>query len=291
MTAIALIGFGEVGATLADDFAAQGAQLSAWDVKFAEATSKPSQEIGARSVRKATNSADAVRNAELVISAVSAAQTVAAADAAAPALTKGALFVDLNSAAPETKRAAAERISAAGGRYIEAAVMAPIGPKRVATQMLLGGEHAEAALPVLRDLGFTGATFFSSVYGQPAAAKLCRSIVVKGMEALLMESLLAARFYNVEDTVLASLANILPAPDWPEFARYMISRALEHGQRRAEEMREAARTVEDAGLQPLLSSAVAARQDWSAAYIEALRHDDLKAMLDAIGAASHEAKS
>lgn len=282
MTAIALIGFGEVGATLADDLAHRAAQIAAWDTKFSDSESVPSQAVAARSIRKAANAADAVRSADLVISAVTAAQAEAAASEAAPALAADAIFLDLNSASPNAKRAAAERVNGAGARYVEAAVMAPIAPKRVAAPMLLGGPHAEAALPMLGDLGFAGVSFYADAYGKAAAAKLCRSIVIKGMEALLAESLLAARHYGVEESVLASLSNLLPAPDWPERARYMISRALEHGTRRAEEMLEAARTVEEAGLAPLLSDAIAQRQAWAAAFVDALEHEDLVAMLDAI---------
>jgi 3-hydroxyisobutyrate dehydrogenase-like beta-hydroxyacid dehydrogenase len=282
MTSIALIGFGEVGATLADDLASRAARIAAWDIKFSDAGSGPSQAVAARTVRKALNAADAVHGADLVISAVTAAQTEAAAGDAAPALAAGAIFLDLNSASPGAKRAAAARVNDAGACYIEAAVMAPIDPKRIAAPILLGGPHAEAALPLLKDLGFAGASLYSNAYGQAAAAKLCRSIVIKGMEALLAESLLTARHYGVEDSVLASLSNLLPAPDWPERARYLISRALEHGVRRAEEMREAARTVEEAGLAPLLSEAIAQRQDWAATFADALEHDDLNAMLDAI---------
>lgn len=282
MTAIALIGFGEVGATLADDLASRAAQIAAWDIKFLDSKSGPSRAAASRPIRTAVNAMNAVHAADLVISAVTAAQTGAAANDAALALAKDAIFLDLNSASPSAKCAAAERVNAAGARYVEAAVMAPIGPERIATPMLLGGPHAEATLPVLRDLGFAGASFHSDIYGQPAAAKLCRSIVIKGMEALLAEALLAARHYGVEDTVLASLSNLLPAPDWRERARYMISRALEHGVRRAEEMREAARTVEEAGLTPLLSEAIARRQDWAATFAVALKHEDLNAMLDTI---------
>jgi 3-hydroxyisobutyrate dehydrogenase-like beta-hydroxyacid dehydrogenase len=282
MTAIAFIGFGEVGATLADDLASRAAQIAAWDIKFPDAESGPSQAVAARAVRKASNAADALHGADLIISAVTAAQTDAAAGDAAPALAAGAIFLDLNSASPSAKRAAAARVNDAGARYIEAAVMAPIEPKRIAAPILLGGPYAEAVLPLLKDFGFAGASFYSDGYGQAAAAKLCRSIVIKGMEALLAESLLTARHYGVEDSVLASLSNLLPAPDWPERARYMISRALEHGVRRAEEMREAARTVEEAGLAPLLSEAIAQRQDWAATFADALEHDDLNAMLDAI---------
>lgn len=291
MTNIALIGFGEVGVTLADDLLARGASVVAWDVKFADESSKPSTAARLRPVDRAGASVEAVRDASVVISAVTAAQTLNAAVEAAGGLAKGAVFLDLNSASPEAKRAAAAQIDAAGAAYVEAAVMAPIAPRRIATEMLLGGPHAEAALEQLKALGFAGARFFSERYGEAAAAKLCRSIMVKGVEALLTECLITARHYGVEQTVLGSLSNLLPAPDWPGLAQYMVSRALEHGARRAEEMREAARTVADAGLSPVMSEAIAARQDWAGAHSAALANESLDSMLDAVRAASLKAQA
>lgn len=277
---ICLIGFGEVGQTLAADLAAKDVALSAWDILFTDAGSGPSKAAGA--IRKGGNAEDAVQDAEIVISAVTAAQTLNAAESAAGALKPGAIFLDLNSASPGAKSTAAELVYKAGGRYVEAAVMSPIGPKRIACPMLFGGPYAKGFLPVARDLGFAGAHVFSDEYGQASAAKMCRSIVVKGVEALLTESLLAARHYGVEDTVVASLSDLFPGPEWEKLSRYMISRALEHGKRRAEEMREAAKTVEEAGLSPLMSSACAERQDLSAAYRYALDNKTLPDMLDAM---------
>lgn len=277
---ICLIGFGEVGQTLAADLAAKDVALSAWDILFTDAGSGPSKAAGA--IRKGGNAEDAVQDAEIVISAVTAAQTLNAAESAAGALKPGAIFLDLNSASPGAKSTAAELVNKAGGRYVEAAVMSPIGPKRIACPMLFGGPYAKGFLPVARDLGFAGAHVFSDEYGQASAAKMCRSIVVKGVEALLTESLLAARHYDVEDTVVASLSDLFPGPEWEKLSRYMISRALEHGKRRAEEMREAAKTVEEAGLSPLMSSACAERQDLSAAYRYALDNKTLPDMLDAM---------
>jgi 3-hydroxyisobutyrate dehydrogenase-like beta-hydroxyacid dehydrogenase len=147
--------------------------------------------------------------------------------------------------------------------------------------MLLGGPHASDFLERARPLGFS-AEVFSAVVGQASAAKMCRSVIIKGLEALLMESMLTARSNGVEDAVLASLSDLLPVGDWPKLARYMISRSLEHGVRRAEEMREAARTVAEAEVEPLMSRSIAERQDWAALRRAALAQDDLGAMLDAI---------
>ncbi|WP_068875925.1 MULTISPECIES: NAD(P)-dependent oxidoreductase [unclassified Phenylobacterium] len=267
---VALIGFGEVGQTLAEDLAGK-AELAAWDIAF-------SVEVPS-GVRRAENAPDAVRDADLIVSAVTADQDLAAAQSVGP--LNGAFFLDLNSCSPSQKIASAEAIAAAGGRYVEAAVMSPIGPKRIASPMLLGGPHARDFLKAAHRLGFAGATAYSDTIGQAAATKLCRSVMIKGIEALLTESMLAARHYGVEQVVLDSLSDLLPLPDWNRTAQYMISRSLEHGTRRAEEMREAARTVEEAGVAGLMSRAIAARQDWAAGHSDALS-PDLAAMLDAI---------
>jgi 3-hydroxyisobutyrate dehydrogenase-like beta-hydroxyacid dehydrogenase len=154
----------------------------------------------------------------------------------------------------------------AGGRYIEAAVMSPIGPKRIATPMLIGGRHADGFLPIARSLGFTGIRVFDVRVGRASAAKMCRSVMTKGLEALLTEGLLAARHHGVEAAVLESLHDLLPAVDWQRLANYMIGRSQLHGRRRAEEMREAALAVSEAGIEPVMSLACAARQDWAAAH-------------------------
>jgi 3-hydroxyisobutyrate dehydrogenase-like beta-hydroxyacid dehydrogenase len=181
------------------------------------------------------------------------------------------------------KRACAKLVEDAGGRYVEAAVMTPIAPKRIASAMLLGGPHGAAFLDGARGLGFTGAVAFSDVVGQASATKMCRSVIIKGMEALLTESMLAARAHGVEKTVLHSLSDLLPVGDWERLARYMISRSLEHGTRRAEEMREVAETVKETGLAPVMAAATAERQDWTAAHKAALAQSgDLGAMLDLI---------
>jgi 3-hydroxyisobutyrate dehydrogenase-like beta-hydroxyacid dehydrogenase len=279
---IALIGFGEVGQTLAADLLAAGAVVSAFDILFGQKDSVPARALEKIPVRKALSAADAVNGVELVISAVTAASDLDAARSAAPFIPRGAFYLDLNSVSPGMKQSCAEAIEAAGGRYVEAAVMTPIAPKRIASQMLLGGPHAAEFLDRAAPLGFK-AEIFSHIIGQASAVKMCRSVIIKGTEALLTESMLAARHYGVEKMVLDSLSDLLPVGDWPKLARYFISRSLEHGVRRAEEMREAAATVAEAGVEPLMALATAEREDWAAAYKDALKENDLGALLDAIG--------
>ncbi len=221
----------------------------------------------------------------LVISAVTAEQCLPAAEETARLLAKlgaTAWYLDLNSASPATKLAASEVVNAAGGRYVEAAVMSPIHPQRLAAPILLGGPDAGAFLPVAEALGFTGMQVFADTVGRASAAKMCRSVMVKGMEALLTESLLAARRHGVEDTVLASLQDLFPLGDWERLAHYMVSRSVHHGKRRAEEMRQVAATVREAGLEPWMSSSCAERQAWAAHHRPALANTNLKNLLDAV---------
>jgi 3-hydroxyisobutyrate dehydrogenase-like beta-hydroxyacid dehydrogenase len=281
---IALIGHGEVGQTLAADLDAIGLRdVSAWDCLFPLSTSAPT--CAARDsghVRLAASMADALLECSVAISAVTAANCVPAAREAADGIPPGAYYFDLNSVAPATKRAAAAAIEAAGGRYIEAAVMSPIGPKRMATPMLIGGSHADTFLPIARAIGFTGVRVFDVRVGRASAAKMCRSVMTKGLEALLTEGLLAARHHGVEAVVLESLHDLLPAADWARIASYMIGRSQLHGRRRAEEMREAALTVSEAGIEPLMSLACATRQDWAAAHQAALEPAGLAERLDTV---------
>jgi 3-hydroxyisobutyrate dehydrogenase-like beta-hydroxyacid dehydrogenase len=282
-TRICLIGFGEVGQTLAGDFTRAGiSDLIAWDIQFTDPNSIPSTALQSRAVRVATDAVSAVREAQLVICAVTAAQDANAARSVLPGLQPGAFYFDLNSVSPEMKRDVASIVDASGARYVEGAVMSPIGPKRIASPILVGGPHAEDFMKVGAPLGFTGAQVFANEVGKASAAKMCRSVMIKGIEALLTESLLAARKHGVEDTVLTSLKDLLPGVEWRKLAQYMISRSLIHGKRRAEEMREVAQTVANTGLTPHMSAACAERQQWAAQFRKCADASTLEEMLDRI---------
>jgi 3-hydroxyisobutyrate dehydrogenase-like beta-hydroxyacid dehydrogenase len=146
--------------------------------------------------------------------------------------------------------------------FIEAAVMAPVSPQRLKVPMLLGGTAAEVAAPRLRSMGMN-VTPISDRIGVASAVKMCRSVIIKGIEALAVESLFAARRYGAEKAVLDSLAATYPEMGWDgPLPDYLIGRVAEHGWRRAAEMREAAQTLRDIGLEPLTALATAERQQW-----------------------------
>ena len=263
---IALVGYGEVGTIFGTALGKAGvARVAAYDLKARDAAwLAANRERAAREgVALEARLGDALRDADLVVSAVTAAQARTAAEAIATAIRKGAFVLDVNSSSPGCKSGCAAVVDAAGGRYVEAAVMAAVPPYGLAVPMVLGGPHADAIAPRLAQLGFR-ADVGSTEYGRASAIKLCRSVVVKGIEALAVESLLAARRYGVEREVLASLVETFPGMKWDTQADYLWRRVYQHGARRAEEMREAAHTVDGAGVVPRMAAATAEVQAWIA---------------------------
>ena len=261
---IGLVGYGEVGRILAEDLRAQGVSVSAFDLKLGGSAGAPLREHAAQhGVALAPTHAALADRADFIVSAVTASQAVPVAQACATAIRKGAWFLDFNSASPGAKQRAAKSIDGAGARYVEGAVMTSIPPYRIKVPLLLGGSQAAALAPLLATLGFD-AKVASDELGVASATKMCRSVMIKGLEAMVIESFTAARAYGVEDAVLASLKETFPGIDWEQQAAYFFQRVIQHGRRRSEEVREVAETVRDIGLTPWSASGTAERQAWVA---------------------------
>jgi 3-hydroxyisobutyrate dehydrogenase len=262
---IGLVGYGEVGRILAEDLRAKGLTVSACDLKLGQAESAGPLMDHARQhgVQLTASHRELAGRSDLVISAVTASQAVPAAQACAQGLKPGSAFLDVNSASPRAKQRAAQLVHAAGGRYVEGAVMTSVPPYRSQVPLLLGGPHAAAMAPLLNQLGFA-AQVASDQLGVASATKMCRSVMIKGLEAMVIESFTAARHYGVEDAVIASLRETFPGIDWEKQAAYFFQRAIEHGRRRSEEVREVAITVKEAGLTPWSAAGTAERQAWVA---------------------------
>jgi len=263
---IGFAGYGEVGKILAGALREKElAWVGAWDILFPDRalSSEMKARAHADGVEACESLAALIGRSDIVISAVTAANTLDVAAEAAPFARPGVFFLDLNSASPMTKMKAAELIEGAGAHYVEAGVMTPVPPYGLRAPMLLGGRRAGELAAKLEPLGFD-MTVVSKKVGVASAIKLCRSVFIKGLEAIVVESYTLARRHGVERELLESLARTFPGIDWDERGSYLFNRVARHGRRRAEEMREAANTVREAGLEPRMSAATAETQDWVA---------------------------
>lgn len=258
---IAFVGFGEAAEAFAKGWSRDVTTgLRAFDEKIddPQAMSLPFSRSEATGVTLSPDRATALEGAGAVFCLVTADRAVLAAEETAPYLAANALWLDGNSCSPGAKRRSAAVIEAAGGRYVDVAIMAPVYPRMHRTPLLIAGPHASDALAVLSALGMEAQVSGHTV-GEASAIKMVRSVMIKGMEALTAECLLAARRAGIEDRVLGSLQASNPQIDWPRQAAYNLERMMVHGRRRAAEMREVAATLGELDLPNGLATATA---DW-----------------------------
>jgi 3-hydroxyisobutyrate dehydrogenase-like beta-hydroxyacid dehydrogenase len=260
---ICFIGYGEVGQTFARQLLARGnVEIAAYDILFdTSALAECVREAGVTATR---NAAEAARAAMVVISAVTADAVLDVAREAQTYLKPGQFFFDINSASPNTKRRAAEIVNKTGAHYVEGAVMAAVLAPGITVPILAGGPAGSDLATRMNALGMN-VRAVSMGYGRASAMKLCRSIIMKGLEVLTVECARAAAFWDVADEVFGSLEATYPGMGWAALAENSLERVTNHGLRRAAEMREAAEMIADMGFSPALAKAIADAQEHGAA--------------------------
>jgi 3-hydroxyisobutyrate dehydrogenase-like beta-hydroxyacid dehydrogenase len=259
VSAIAMVGLGEAAHAFASGWSADvRRRMRAYDLNAGRAAVQ--ERATGLGLGCADTPAAALPDAGAIFCLVTADQALAAAQTCARHLAPGALWLDGNSCAPDTKRKAAAVIEAAGGAYVDLAIMAPVHPRLHRTPGLVSGPHAARALGLAEALGMDWHVAGDEV-GRASTIKMLRSVMVKGFEALTAECLLAARRAGVEGEVLASLQDSDPGWNWQDRAAYNLERMMVHGARRAAEMEEVALTLRDLGLPDRMARATV---DWQA---------------------------
>ncbi|MDA0998726.1 MAG: NAD(P)-binding domain-containing protein, partial [Proteobacteria bacterium] len=223
---IGLLGFGEVARVFAEGFVAGGATVTTY-------VRNPKPPLSG--VRQLTDPAELTAASDAVLSLVTPPNAEAVAKMVAPHLTSRHLYIDFNSVAPESKIGIGNMTEAKGARYAEAAIMGAVPTFGIKAPVILCGPHAAEALALLKRFGFE-AEDIGPEPGKASAVKMFRSIIIKGIEALLQECVLGAERYGAADRVLTSLTETYGTIDWNHLASFLIGRSAINGQRRADEM-------------------------------------------------------
>jgi 3-hydroxyisobutyrate dehydrogenase len=257
---VGFIGFGEAGSTIAQGLKSAGlARIFAFDID-PDRVRANAQRSG---IPLLGSNRELAGSAQIIFSTVTCSRAKQAAEQTAPFLKQQHIYADLNSVSPAVKQEIEHIIVDAGGRFVEAAVMSPVLPHGHRSPVLLGGKAAVAFAELMRPFGMR-LEVISEKVGPAAATKMFRSIIVKGLEALMLECVLAAAPYGADERVFSSLTESFPGIDWQRLANYMVSRVVLHGERRAREMEEVAETLNSLGIEPIMAAAAARRQDWCA---------------------------
>jgi 3-hydroxyisobutyrate dehydrogenase-like beta-hydroxyacid dehydrogenase len=246
---IGFIGFGEAASAIAAGLKREGVRdLAALDVRPIEASG----------VAIVATARELAARADVIVSAVVAGAAIAAAESMASDLDADHLYVDLNSTSPAVQQRIAAIVEPSGAAFVEASVMSAVPPLGHRVPMLLGGRGASRFAELMSPYGMNLEVLGDEV-GTASAIKMFRSVMIKGLEALVLECRQGARHFGAEDRVFRSLSESFPGLDWGELADYLAERNRLHGERRAREMEEAARTLEELGVEPVMAEAAVKR--------------------------------
>ena len=266
--AIGFIGFGEAAYHIAMGLRGAGASIiHTYDIN----TYTPV--LGERIRGRATDSdacllkspASLAESSDILFSAVTADRAMEAAEQTVPFLEQRHIYVDINSVSPQRKQSIGRAITPTGARFVEAAVMSPVPSHGHRVPMLLGGPDASTLVDLMAPYQMN-LEVISERIGAASATKMCRSVIVKGLEALILECVLGAVPYGADERVFATLDETFPGMNWKAMAGYLVGRVVEHGERRSRELDEVAATLRTIGVEPLMAEAAARRQAWCAAF-------------------------
>ncbi len=255
---LGFLGLGEAGRALGGALVEAGASVAGYDVAFGDADEGAAlrRRVSDAGIDPVDGPADLASAAKTLVSTVVPSAAVAAASSVAGHLGPDHLYLDLNSVSPDGKERVRSALGTGGGRFVEGAVMESVPKHGRRVPILVCGPGAPELAARLGPYGMR-LEVLGPEYGAAAAAKMCRSLVIKGLECLLFECLATARARGVEDRVLASVQESLPGIEWRERADYALGRLALHAARRGHEMEEVAGTVAGLGLEPEMARAAA----------------------------------
>ncbi|MEO7144266.1 MAG: DUF1932 domain-containing protein [Bryobacteraceae bacterium] len=252
-----LIGHGVVGSLFARLLRAHAAEVVSYDVLLDRAGTAEQMRlrIAADGARPATLE-QAVRESEYVLAIAPTQACREAAVSAAKYLQAGQVYFDFASTSPAVKREIAAIVDCSGAQFVEGVILGAVGASLACPAILVGGAAAEPAADVLNHYGLR-TRFYSLAIGRASAFKMIRSIFSKGMETLLIETLLSARRADLLDEVWDEIRETL-APDRMErtLETWIRSHALSSGRRYCE-MLEVGRFLKELNVQPILTRAAA----------------------------------
>ena len=267
---VGILGFGEAGQSVATGLknaatAEHPIEISTWDILL------PSNEKGAPlkaaadkiGIRTVGSAQELAQASDMILSLVTTEESLVAAGQIARHLPKGTLFLDCNSTSPGMKRDVAKTVTEAGGRSVEAAVMDLVPRSQHKVPMLLAGKDAEELISKLAPYGVDMKSVGDDI-GAASTIKMCRSVFMKGLDAILMECMVAAETAGVTDRIVSSMQVTIPEINWPVFIGKKLGGAAQHSGRRAGEMREVATTLRELGLDPTMAEATSRRLQWCA---------------------------
>jgi 3-hydroxyisobutyrate dehydrogenase-like beta-hydroxyacid dehydrogenase len=253
---ITFIGFGEVAAAFSAALVARGAQVAAFDVLVDEPGGLERLAARAGSVPVSIRPRrDALFDAAIVVSTGTTSVARAAAENCVAHLKPSQIYLDLNATDPQVKKDICVIVEGSGAKFVEGALLGAVGVTGANTEILLGGEHAKAAEEILAKKLGLNARFYSDEIGDASMFKMLRSVFSKGMEALLIEFLVAAERAGLREDLWNEVVTLFKSQPFEKVAlNWVRSHSGAHARRR-HEVSQVADVLRGIGIEPVMTSA------------------------------------
>lgn len=250
---ISFIGFGEVAATFSAAILDRGAAVSAYDVLFGQ---KEGLEILQKRAQNREiafrNLPDAISSADYVLSTVTTSGAEAAARSCSEYLRPGQVFVDLNASSPSVKRRIAQIIGPTGADFVEGAILGAVGVTGSRTKILTGGLKSREAAETLSRIGLNPEAYSTEI-GKASSFKMLRSVFSKGLEALLIEFLIAGKRAGIQEELWREIVDLFSTNPFERVAQNWITTHAAAHDRRYHEMEQVVSVLQEIGLEPILT--------------------------------------
>jgi 3-hydroxyisobutyrate dehydrogenase-like beta-hydroxyacid dehydrogenase len=263
---LGLIGFGEVGSTLGLGLREEGLveiasyDKHAFDGEFQELIQS---RAAAAKVPLVNSPNELAARSDVLLGVTPGKNSIESAEAFAPHLSPQHTFVDLASATPQVKLNVGDLLRRSGANFADASIMGTPHTDRHRLPILASGPAAQTFLELLAPWGLR-IEYVPGQIGAASGIKIMRSVIAKGLEALLVECMLGARAYGVDDAVLSSFGKFMETRSFVDMANFLLTTDAIHAERRSQEARMSAEALEEVGVDPLMTQATAERLEWVA---------------------------
>ena len=255
---IGFLGFGQVASTFSQPMAEHGVQVTAYDILLQQDTGiEILQERARTQAIRFRPLEEMVKSADYVLSTVTTQVAQEVAGECLPYLRPGQVYVDLNSTAPSVKVEIAQIVAPSGADFVEGAILGAVGAAGVRTRILVGGQKGRAAAETLTRLGLS-VSHYSQEIGKASTFKMLRSIFSKGVEALLIEFLIAGKMAGIQDDLWQEIIELLHRDPFERVASNWVCTHATAYERRYHEMVQVVSTMREIGVEPLMTASTEA---------------------------------
>ena len=263
---LGFIGFGEVGFEMAMGFKSEGLdRVLAYDVMQGDSVYGPliRERVQNSGVALISSPEEVIKNVDVIIVAVPGSKTLQTAKDIVGFFDEHKLYVDVSASAPETKRAVWETVKTSGAKFVDAAMLGSLPQYKHKVPTLISGNGSDELLRLMTPYGMA-LDKANDNPGDATAIKLVRSIVMKGLPALLMEALEAASAMKIEEVVLKSLAETMNSCTFEVTMNRLVTGTAVHAERRGQEMVNVIEMLNTLNIKPTMSQATFERHKWLA---------------------------